>query len=159
MTETVDAGRGDVDSNLAMLGYGLLFVSILFAGLPGLVAVVIAYAQRDSVNMAVRSHYNFQIRIFWIALALTAVAAVAALLAIAVGVGQIIELGLSHSWDAWDTLAFNLDFEQLSFAPAIVMLLSAAGMSFLAACLWLLTAPIVGFIRLVSQRGMGDRAA
>lgn len=159
MTETVDAGRGDVDSNLAMLGYGLLFISILFAGLPGLAAVVIAYAQRDSANAAVRSHFNFQIRIFWIALALTAVAAVAALLGLAVSVGQIIEIGLTQSWDAWDSIAFDVDFERMSFAPAIVMLLATAAVSFVAACLWLLTAPVVGFIRLASQRGMGDRAA
>lgn len=154
---TAEVGRGDIDSNLALLNYALLFTSILFAGLPGLAAVVIAYAQRDVGNTALRSHYNFQIRIFWIALALTAVAAVAALAGLAVGIGQIIDFGMTTGWDAWDTVSFELD--DIRLAPAMVMLLSTAAIAFVAACLWLLTAPVVGFIRLVSQRGMGDRAA
>ena len=154
---TAEPGRGDVDRNLAMLGYALLFVSVLFAGMPGLIAVVIAYAQRDVADPAVRSHYNFQIRIFWVALVLTLIAALSALGAVAVGLGQLIDIGIHQQWDAWDTVSFQASDIQLD--PAIVVLLGIAALSSLAAALWLMVAPIVGFIRLASRRGMGDRAA
>ena len=36
----------DVDRNLALLAYGLLFFAIFFAGVPALVAVAIAYSRR-----------------------------------------------------------------------------------------------------------------
>ncbi|HEX6860466.1 MAG TPA: hypothetical protein VF138_09760 [Caulobacteraceae bacterium] len=154
---TADVGQGDVDSNLALLNYALLFFSILFAGMPGLVAVVIAYAQRDSTNAALRSHYNFQIRIFWVAVAITAVAALAALGALAVGIGQLIDFSMHSGWDAWDSISFEMN--DIQVPPAMIVLLSVTAICGLAACLWLLSAPVVGFIRLVSQRGMGDRAA
>jgi uncharacterized membrane protein len=159
MTETTAAepGRGDLDSNLALLNYGLLFFSIMFAGLTGLIAVVIAYAQRDVANTAVRSHYNFQIRIFWVALILTVIAALCALAAAAVGVGQIINVGFHGEWDAWDTIAW--DASDIEIAPSVIVLLGFTAIASLAACFWLMLAPLVGFIRLATQRGMGDRAA
>jgi len=158
MTETsAGAGRGDVDSNLALLNYGLLFVSIIFAGMPGLVAVVIAYSQRDVANLAIRSHYNFQIRIFWVALILTVIAALAALGAMAVGLGQLIDTGFHGDWDAWDSIAF--DGSDVRVDPAVIALLGVTALASLAAAVWLLVAPLVGFIRLATQRAMGDRAA
>jgi uncharacterized membrane protein len=154
---TVAPGRGDVDSNLAMLNYALLCISILFAGMPGLVAVVIAYVQRDVASPALRSHFNFQIRIFWVALGLAVIAALSALGAVAVGVGQLIDIGVHGDWDAWDGVSFKV--ADVSIDPSIILLLGVAAIASLAAALWLLIAPIVGFIRLASQRGMGDRAA
>lgn len=158
MTDTTVApGRGDVDSNLALLNYGLLFVSILFAGMPGLVAVVIAYVQRDVASPALRSHFQYQIRIFWVALALTVVAALSALGALAVGVGEIIDIVMHQRWDAWDSVSFELS--DIDLHPSIILLLGVTAIASLAATIWLVLAPAVGFIRLVSQRGMGDRAA
>ncbi|HEX6866683.1 MAG TPA: hypothetical protein VF122_05585 [Caulobacteraceae bacterium] len=158
MSETTAADdRGEVDRNLALLAYGLLFVSILFAGLPGLIAVVIAYVQRDVAGPAMRSHFAYQIRIFWVALALTLVAALSALGAVAVGVGELIDIGIHHNWDAWDSVSFEISDMDLN--PAIVVLLGIAGIASLATAAWLIVAPAIGFIRLVSQRGMGDRAA
>jgi len=157
MTETAVAGRGDVDSNLALLNYGLLFISIVFAGVPGLIAVVIAYSQRDVANPAIRSHYNFQIRIFWIALALTVIAALSALAALAVGLGQLIDVGFHGTWDAWDSVAF--DSADIRIDPSVVALLGVTALASIAATLWLLIASLVGVIRLASQRAMGDRAA
>jgi len=154
---TAAAGRGDVDRNLALLGYGLLFISILFAGLPGLIAVVIAYVQRDVADEEMRRHFVSQIRIFWVALAMTVVAALGALGAFAVSVSQLIEIGIHHNWDTWDTISFEIsDFE---LSPAAIMLLGIAAIASLATALWLIVAPAIGFIRLVSQRGMSDRAA
>lgn len=158
MTDTAAApGRGDVDSNLALANYCLLFVSILFAGLPGLIAVVIAYVQRDVASPAVRSHFNYQIRIFWVALALSVIAALSALGALAIGIGQLIDFSLHNQWDAWDTIAF--DGSDMRIDPAVILLLGVTAIALLAATFWLLIAPVIGFIRLASQRAMGDRAA
>ena len=39
----------DVDRNLGLLAYGLLFFAIFFAGVPALIAVAIAYSRsRDA---------------------------------------------------------------------------------------------------------------
>ena len=158
MTEVTAApGRGDVDSNLALLGYFLLMGSVLFAGLPGLAAVVLAYVQRDVAGPAVRSHFNYQIRIFWVALALAVIAALSALGALAIGVGQLVDFSMHGQWDAWDGVGF--DGSDIRIDPAIIMLLGVTAGALVAATLWVIAAPIVGLIRLASQRGMGERAA
>ena len=153
----VEPGKGDVDSNLALLGYALLFFSIFFAGMPGLVAAVIAYAQRDSTNPSVRSHYNFQIRIFWVAVVLSLIAAVTAVAAAAISVGHFVEMGVQGGWDAWDGISFSTS--NIHIDPAVVVLLGITALTALATALWLMLAPLVGFIRLATQRSMGDRAA
>jgi len=154
---TAEPGHGDVDSNLALLNYALLFFSIFFAGMPGLVAAVIAYAQRDAGNTAIRSHYNFQTRIFWVALALSLVAAISAVAAAAVSVGHLVEMGAQGGWDAWDGISFSTS--DIHVDPPVIVLLSITAFAALAAALWLMVAPLVGFIRLATQRSMGDRAA
>ena len=156
-SEVVEPGKGDVDSNLALLGYALLFFSIFFAGMPGLVAAVIAYAQRDSTNPSVRSHYNFQIRIFWVAVVLSLIAAVTAVAAAAISVGHFVEMGVQGGWDAWDGISFSTS--NIHIDPAVVVLLGITALTALATALWLMLAPLVGFIRLATQRSMGDRAA
>ena len=45
--------RGETAENLAMIAYGLLFASIFFAGAPALIAVVIAYSQRQEASPGV----------------------------------------------------------------------------------------------------------
>lgn len=154
---SVSPGRGETDRNLALLGYCLLLGSVLFAGLPGLAAVVLAYVQRDVADPATRSHFNYQIRIFWVALALTVIAALSALGALAVGIGQLVDFSMHSGWDAWDGVAF--DGSDIRIDPAIILLLGVAAGALVAAALWVITAPIVGLIRLASQRGMGERAA
>jgi len=154
---TAQPGKGDVETNLALLGYALLFFSIFFAGMPGLVAAIIAYAQRQAVNPAVRSHYNFQIRIFWVAVILSLIAAVSAVAAAAISVGHLFEMGVQGGWDAWDGLSFSTS--EIHVDPSVVTLLSITALSALATVLWLLIAPLVGFIRLATQHSMGDRAA
>src|ERR1700739_869782 len=75
------AGResADVDRNLALLGYGLLFFAIFFAGVPALIAVAIAYGRVKDTGCTLRSHHKFQIYIFWVGFALTALAALSGL--------------------------------------------------------------------------------
>ena len=52
-SDSLSAKREDeVDRNLALLDYGLLFFAIFFAGLPALVAVAIAYAREGRLQEA-----------------------------------------------------------------------------------------------------------
>jgi len=154
---TAEPGKGDVESNLALLGYALLFFSIFFAGMPGLVAAIIAYTQRQATSPAIRGHYNFQIRIFWVAVILSAIAAVTAVAAAMISVGHLFEMGVQGGWDAWDGISFSTSNIQVD--PTVVMLLSVTALAAVATVLWLLIAPLVGFIRLATQHSMSNRAA
>lgn len=152
----VAAPASDVDRNLALVVYALLFSSIFFAGIPALIAVVIAYAQRDQANPQIVSHYNFQIRIFWIALVLSVIAAACGTFGLIAAIGDIFQYAVHGDWSAWDVVA--VDFENIRFDPAMITLTIAAGVFTVIATIWLLCAPAFGFIRLLGQRPIGHAA-
>ncbi|HET9161620.1 MAG TPA: hypothetical protein VFN88_13495, partial [Caulobacteraceae bacterium] len=60
-------------------------------------------------------------------------------------------------WDAWDGISFSTS--RIHLDPAVVTLLSITAFAALATVLWLLIAPLIGFIRLATQHSMSDRAA
>ncbi|MDG2521912.1 hypothetical protein P7B02_10190 [Caulobacter segnis] len=151
----VTAPASDVDRNLALVVYALLFSSIFFAGIPALIAVVIAYAQRGHADPQVTTHHNFQIRIFWIALVLSLIAAVCGMGGLVAAIGDIFQYAVHGDWSAWDVV--ELEFEAIRFDPAMIVLTIAAGVFTLIATLWLLCAPAFGFIRLINQRPIGQR--
>lgn len=147
-------GRGpEAARNLALVNYGLLFASIFFAGIPALIAVIIAYSQRDEAPVAIRSHHDFQIRIFWVAFGLTMAAGACGLGALISGVGELLEFTRINGWDGFSTI--NIDLSRMVLDGRIVSLLVAAVVLSLLAGLWLIAAPAIGFIRLVSARGIG----
>ncbi len=147
-------GRGpEAARNLALVNYGLLFAAIFFAGVPALIAVIIAYSQRDEALPALRSHHDFQIRIFWVAFALTIAAGACGLGALISGVGELLEFTRVNGWQDMNTV--NIDLSRLQFDGRIVVLLVSAVVLSLLAGLWLIAAPAIGFIRLVSARGIG----
>lgn len=147
-------GRGpEAARNLALVNYGLLFASIFFAGIPALIAVIIAYSQRDEAPAAIRSHHDFQIRIFWVAFGLTMAAGACGLGALISGVGELLEFTRVNGWDGFSTI--NIDLSRMVLDGRIVSLLVAAVVLSLLAGLWLIAAPAIGFIRLVSARGIG----
>jgi len=55
------------DRGLALAVYILYFVGYL-TGITSLIGAIIAYLQAPSTEAAIRSHYAFQIRTFWIGL-------------------------------------------------------------------------------------------
>ena len=147
-------GRGpEAARNLALVNYGLLFAAIFFAGVPALIAVIIAYSQRDEAPLAVRSHHDFQIKIFWVAFALTMAAGACGLGALISGVGELMEFTRVNGWDGFSTI--NIDLSRMVIDGRIVSLLVAAVVLSLLAGVWLIAAPAIGFIRLVSARGIG----
>jgi uncharacterized membrane protein len=148
---------GEAARNLAMVNYGLLFASIFFAGVPALIAVIIAYSQRDEAPPEVASHHNFQIRIFWIAFALSVAAGACALGAIITGLDGLFEFTRSNGWGAFQTI--NIDLSRLTLDGTLVgLIVGAITLSFLTA-VWLVAAPAFGFIRLASERGIGHSPA
>ena len=147
-------GRGpEAARNLALVNYGLLFSAIFFAGIPALIAVIIAYSQRDEAPLAIRSHHDFQIKIFWVAFALTMAAGACGLGALISGIGELMEFTRVNGWDGFSTI--NIDLSRMVIDGRIVSLLVAAVVLSLLAGLWLIAAPAIGFIRLVSARGIG----
>lgn len=153
MTEHLSGRDPETARNLALINYGLLFASIFFAGVPALIAVIIAYSQRDEAPPSVRSHHDFQIKIFWVAFALTMAAGACGLGALISGVGELMEFTRVNGWDGFSTI--NIDLSRLAIDGRIVALLVAAVVLSLLAGVWLIAAPAIGFIRLVSARGIG----
>jgi uncharacterized membrane protein len=144
---------GESSQNLAMIGYGLLFASIFFAGFPSLIAVVIAYSQRDAAPRFVRSHFQFQIRIFWVAFVLTLSAAACGLAGVITGLGEVIDVAAVRGLDHLETTRIELPALTIN-AQVIGLVVAALLLGFLSS-LWLLAAPAVGFIRLASERTIG----
>ncbi len=146
MTET-SVQRWDTDRNLALLGYGLLFVAIFFAGITALVAVVLAYAVRDRAGPGVRSHLDGQIRIFWVGLVLTMLAVGTGVAGIVTLVGGAIAQG--SDLDMSDFLTTG------GFGMATAILVAASAVLWILTALWALITPAIGFIRLATAPSGG----
>jgi uncharacterized membrane protein len=72
-TQQIDLRPGaDADTNaktLTTIVYGLYLAGFLTAGLTTIAGVIMAYVAKGSAPAWAQSHYSFQIRTFWIALA------------------------------------------------------------------------------------------
>jgi uncharacterized membrane protein len=144
------ARPAETSMNLAMLGYALLFASIFFAGLPALIAVVIAYSQRgEAPTRALRNHFKGQIRIFWVALTLTLAAASCALAGLVAGLGEIISVATVSGFDRVGGL--RIELSEVTLDARILGLLGAAVAFGFLSSIWLLAASSLGFIRLASE--------
>ena len=80
------AARADDGRSLATVTYAL-FIAAFFTGITAPVAVVIAYLKRGHASALVRSHLDWQIRIFWHCV--LAGIAIFVLHAVVVGLGAI----------------------------------------------------------------------
>jgi uncharacterized membrane protein len=152
------SGRGGFDAsrNLALLNYGLLFAAIFFAGVPALIAAIIAYSQRDDAPPDIRRHLNSQIRIFWVAFGLTFAAGLCLLGALVGSVGDVVAYTHVNGWGRPGHL--EIDMSRLSLDGSVVALLAGFGGLSLLSLGWLVCAPAIGFIRLASQSGIGHSA-
>jgi uncharacterized membrane protein len=149
--------RGETAENLAMIAYGLLFASIFFAGAPALIAVVIAYSQRQEASPRVRSHYDFQIRIFWVAFVLTLAAASSGLAGVIMGLGELVDVASITRIEHIESI--RIDLSHITIDGRVIGLLIAACLLGFLSSIWLLAASAVGFIRLASERAMGHSPA
>lgn len=153
-SDSLSAKREDeVDRNLALLDYGLLFFAIFFAGLPALVAVAIAYARKRNVDCTVKSHFRFQVFIFWVGFAMTLLAALAGLAALIILAGEIIRGVVDGRWDSLDTVVFS----QVHVAAVMVLFGVAGGLAVLTGA-WLMVTSAYGFILLASRQSIRQTA-
>lgn len=73
------------DTTLAMIVYILYLVSYVVSGITAIAGVIMAYIQIGSADPMLRTHYQFQIRTFWIGL-LYAVAGTVLIFAFGIGI-------------------------------------------------------------------------
>lgn len=142
--------------NLAFINYGLLFASIFFAGVPALIAAIIAYSQQDEAPSTVRSHYKFQIRIFWVAFALALAAGISFLGVVVRVASEVFQFTRIPGWDVHDNV--KLDLSNVTVDGTLVALLGLSALFSALGGVWLILAPGFGFVRLASERGMGHSA-
>ena len=57
-----------VSDNTLALGVYLLYIAGYFTGISALIGVIIAHVKVDDMDPVLRSHYQFQIRTFWVGL-------------------------------------------------------------------------------------------
>lgn len=144
----------EVDRNIALLAYGLLFFAIFFAGAPALVAVAIAYARRRDVAAPVASHHRFQIFIFWIGFAMTLLAAFSGLAALLSIIGDLFQEVIHGGWTGWDAI----EAADLHVGRAFVAFAAAAAVLGALTGVWLLVTSAYGFIRLASNHSIRQTA-
>lgn len=73
----------------AKINYFLMLVSLFAGGVTALIAIIIAYVYRSDSPEWLQSHFDFQIRTFWIGLLYVSVGVITAF----IGVGVIILIG------------------------------------------------------------------
>jgi uncharacterized membrane protein len=87
----------------AMTGYALMIVAPFTLNTLGLAAVAIGYARRDYADRITRTHYDRQIRSFWLHLMMVGLGFICGSGALAAGfgallAGALLELGVRLPW-------------------------------------------------------------
>jgi uncharacterized membrane protein len=156
-TEHHDPFMATFDRGVALTAYGLLFISPFMLGAPALAGMGMAFAHRDDAHSLIRSHYRFQIRIFW-----TTVVCVVIGAALAVGAGGLaIGAGYHFLRQAFPNLGlpaggFNLGGNLVEEENWLLI----AGIGFLVGgVLYILIASLYGFLKLVANRPIRHRNA
>jgi uncharacterized membrane protein len=73
--------QGNDTTTMSKLVYAL-YVASIFVGLTGLVGVIIAYVNKAESPPWLQTHYQFQIRTFWISILFTVIAIITMFIAI-----------------------------------------------------------------------------
>lgn len=156
---------------LAFLAYVLLLLGCLTLGTSAVVGVVIAYAGRDGALPLIRSHFQFQIHIFWVTLALLVMSAALVMSAFIDAARAPPRLRIPISPHA-QLIAYRPDlparpepaqfvyhfrFGDLNWTPRARFKSSAAGLFLACAALWGFAAPVWGMARLASGLAIGHR--
>lgn len=159
MTKPAGIIRTEAERNLALLAYGLLGVSMFFAGITALVAIIIAYVLHDAATEELSRHFRFQIRIFWIGVAAVALTVIAGLVAALGAAGNLL-----HSAPPSDLVRTvyvfgrEIDLSGLRMTPLVITAAAVSAGSAVLGALWMVGASAIGFIRLASSRHIGQTA-
>lgn len=155
--QAVGGRAGDSSRNLAYINYALLFAAIFFAGVPALIAAIIAYSQKDEAPPPIASHYAYQIRIFWVAFVIALAAGLCFLGAIIGVAGELFQVTRIEGWNTPDRV--RIDLSDVTVDRTMIALIAATALFTAIGGLWLVFAPALGFIKLASARGMGQSRA
>ncbi len=148
----------DADRTIGIVNYVLLIVAPLTSGLTALAAVILAYVRRNDADSMTRSHYGFQIRIFWIAIALFVAGILCTIAAIGFGVLDAVgTIGGADGLDAWDVAGLEEKDIRINPAPLFGWG-SVAALAFAAHFIWTFVASLFGLVKLASQKGIGRTA-
>jgi len=159
LTKPAGSLRTEAERNLALLGYGLLGISIFFAGVTAVVAVGIAYALHDAATEDLSRHFRFQIRIFWVGVGFILVTLVAGLVAAFGAVGNLLhQAAPTDMVTQIEVFGRQFDLSGLRITPLVVIATGVSAGAGLLGALWMLIAPTTGFIRLATSRRMGETA-
>jgi uncharacterized membrane protein len=142
----------EVDRNLALLAYGLLFFAVFFAGAPALIAVAIAYARLNKTSKLIRSHHRYQIFIFWGGVGLTLLAALSGLAAVLTLLGQMIATATHARQGVQHTFTFSLPY----LGPAVLAFATAGVSLGIFTGAWLMVMSAYGFVRLATDRAISQ---
>ncbi len=155
--EAGDPYMATFDRGVALAAYGLLFLSPFMLGAPALAGMGMAYAHKNDAHSLMRSHYRFQIRIFWITVVCLVIG-----FALAIGAGGLaIGAGYHFLRQTFPTLGlpvggFNLGGDLAEEENWLLI----AGVGFLVGGIgYILIASLYGFIKLLAGRPIRHRNA
>ena len=144
------------DHVVALVAYGLMFISVFLLGVPALAAVALAYAHRRDAHVIVATHYHFQLRIFW-------TAALFLVLALVSGAGAsviLLEKLFDFVRDHLPGMSGVISAGSAAWVAPLAGALSLAFFAFLILAVgWTLIASLIGFFRLLANRAIGRVAS
>jgi uncharacterized membrane protein len=153
----IDPVLAGFDHVVALAGYVLLFISVFMFGVPALATMALAYAHKNDSHLLVRSHYRFQLRIFWTAVLFALLAIGSAVTAGGLAVTKLIQFirdqlpGVGAAMDQAHVGSWSAQI-------AGILVIAAVTLGMLAV-VWTLVASLFGFLRLVSNRPIGHQYA
>jgi len=155
--ETGDPFMARFDRGVALTAYGLLFISPFMFGAPALAGVGLAYAHKNDAHSLMRSHYRFQLRIFW-----TTVVCLVIGFALAIGAGGF-AIGAGYHLLRQALPSLGLPSGGFSLGGSLAEeenWLLIAGVAFLIGAIgYILIASLYGVIKLLAGRPIRHRNA
>ena len=136
----------------ALVNYGLLIAAPFTLNSLGLLAMCIAYSRRGSADPVARSHFDFQIRRYWMDLVMVVLGFICAGGALAAGFGAAIEEGLAASGVR---LPMHYDPGHIGLGAIVLLVLWIGFWAY--GLLGLLFGSLFGAVRLASGRPAGKR--
>ena len=141
------------DRGVALVGYGLLIISVFTAGLPALAALALASAHSHDAHLVTRSHYRHQVSIFWAGVMSFVLGILCGVAAAAFAFSQVWSwMAAQFPWIAQNIGALVLPGDRGEVASWLVV---AAVVLFIYGAAHTLLTSIFGAMKLVAGRPIG----